>query len=263
MVTKLPVAEESHPLLPANLIAAEPVRMTVQKEAMVVNHRAKKENTNQEKVRGIQTIALKAVSAAARRKALNQGALLIQVARPMMISQSVALVVSHPAKNDLILKRLPIRAGQVLMTVLKEALTASHQARKENSNQEAHHIRAVQVLMISLKEVLTANHPAEKEILNREDRHIQADQHPMTGPGEVLTANHPAKKENSNQEAHHILAVRVLTTNRKEVLVVIRNSAVHLRIAADLKNGARIRLSANRKIHLIINQNQSAALKNG
>ena len=181
----------------------------------------------------------------------------------MMISQRGVLEVSHPVKNDHILKRPLIPAGQVLMIVLKEALAVTHQAKKEILNQEAHHIRAVQVLMINQKEVLMLNHPAKREILNQEGRPIQADQHPMTGRGEVLTANRQAKKEILNREAHHTHAGQVLMISRKEVLVVIKNSAVHLRIAADLKNAATIRLSVNQKIHPITNQNLSAPRKNG
>jgi hypothetical protein len=263
MVTKLPVAEENHLRLRANPIAAGPVLMISQKEAMAANHQAKKENINQEKVRDTQTTAQRAVSAAAKRKASNHAALHTQVARLMTINQREVLAVNHQGKNDRIPKRLPIQAGQVQTTALKEVLTASHPVKKEILNQEVRHTRAVQVLTISRKEVLTVNQPAKKEISSPEDRPIQAGQHLMTGPEEILTASHPVKKENSNQEAHHIRAVQVLTINPKEVLAVIKNSAVHLQIAADLKNAARIHLSVNQKIQPTINQNLNAARKNG
>ncbi len=263
MVTKQPVAAEDHQRPRANPIAAGPVLMTVQKEAMAVNHRVRKESTNQGKVRDILTTAQKAVSAAARRKASNHAALLIRGARLMMINPREVSAANHPAKNGHILKRLPIQAGQVLMIAPKEVLTANH-PKKEISNQGARHIQAGPGLTISPKEVLIANHPAKKEILTREDRHIRADQHPMTGPKETLIANHPAKKENSNQEAHHTRAVQVLTISPREALVVIKNSAAPIAIgAADLKNAMRLLLSVNRKIHPIINQNLSAAPKNG
>ena len=180
----------------------------------------------------------------------------------MTTSQNGVSAANHQAKNGHILKRLPIRAGQVLMIAPKEVLTVNHLVKKEISNQEVHHIQAGQVQTNGPKEVLIANHPAKKENSTQEDRHIQADQHPMTGPKEILTAIHPAKKENSNQEARHIRAVQVLTINPKEALAVMKNSAVLLRIA-DLKNAMRLRLSVNQKIHLTTSQNLNAAPKNG
>lgn len=99
MVMKLPVAEEDHPLLRANPIAAVAALMTGQKEVMAVNHRARKENTNQEKTQDIRTTAQRAVSAVARRKVLNQEILHIRGVRPMMISPNVALMGIHPGKK--------------------------------------------------------------------------------------------------------------------------------------------------------------------
>ena len=230
MVTKLPVAEEDHLRPRANPIAAERGPMTGPKEVMVVSLRAKRKAIRPKEKVVIRTgrtlmTGTKAVLVVVKRKALNQEVLLIQDAQPMTISQSGAMAANRQVKNVRILKKLPIQAGQVLMNVLKEASIAIH--------------------------------PARKEILNQEGRHIQADQHPMTGPEEILTANHQAKKEILNPGAHRIRAVRVLMISRKEVLAPIVIGA------ADLKNAATIPLSVNRKIHLTINQNQSAAPKNG
>ena len=255
MVTKRPVAAGDHQRPRANPIAAEQALMTGLKEAMAASLPAKKENISQEKVR---TIVQKAVSAVARRKASNRGAPLIRDAQLTMINQSVVLAVNRPAKKDLILKKLPIQAGQVQMTALREVLTASHQVKKEILNQKAHHIQAVQALTISPKEVLVVNHRVKKESSTQEDRPIQADQHPMTGPREIPMANHQAKKENSNQGARHTPAAQILTISRKEVLAAPIATG-----AAGLKNEATIRLSVNQKIHPTINQNLNATLKNG